>query len=147
VDLDRVEKLLRLFELSRAWELRVEAEGWRVAVRRGTGHGVGPASPLPGRALDASSSAPEPARSNRMISAPLVGIFRQGSVRLAPGDWVEAGSAVGAIESMKILSPVVAETEGRIVEVLVEDGHPVEYGQPLFLVGRGDGLEQEEEES
>jgi len=68
-------------------------------------------------------------------------------VRLAPGDWVEAGSAVGAIESMKILSPVVAETDGRIVEVLVEDGHPVEYGQPLFLVGLGDGLEQEEEES
>ena len=147
MDLDRVEKLLRLFERSRAWELRVEAEGWRVAVRRGTGHGVGPASPLPGSALEASSSAPEPRRSNLMISAPLVGIFRQGSVRLAPGDWVEAGSAVGAIESMKILSPVVAETDGRIEEVLVEDGHPVEYGQPLFLVGRGDGLEQEEEES
>jgi len=146
VDLDRVEKLLRLFERSRAWELRVEAEGWRVAVRRGTGHGVGPASPTPGSAVEASSSAPEPPRPSLMISAPLVGIFRQGSVRLAPGDWVEAGSAVGAIESMKILSPVFAAIDGRIEEILVEDGHPVEYGEPLFLLQPVEEPEGEEEE-
>ena len=69
-----------------------------------------------------------------MITAPLVGIFRRGERRLAPGDWVEAGAPIGAIESVKIANPVLTEVSGDVVEVLVEDGQPVEYSQPLLVV-------------
>jgi acetyl-CoA carboxylase biotin carboxyl carrier protein len=144
VDLERVERLLRLFDGSRARELRVEAEGWRVAVRRGAGSAAGQPSPL---AFGGLSSAAEPPALR--VTAPLVGIFRQGEIRLSAGDRVRAGTPVGAIESMKILSPVFAQTDGRIEEVLVEDGHPVEYGEPLYLlqpVEEPDGEEEEEEE-
>jgi biotin carboxyl carrier protein len=64
-------------------------------------------------------------------------------VRLQPGDRVEGGQPVGSIESMKILSPVQVPEGGEIVEVLVEDGQPVEYGHQLFLLRPGDGRESD----
>jgi biotin carboxyl carrier protein len=144
VDLERVERLLRLFDGSRARELRVEAEGWRVAVKRGARADSG----LPaGLSATAFGGVISPAESPAMrVTAPLVGIFRQGQERLSPGDRVRAGTPVGAIESMKILNPVYAEMDGRIEEVLVEDGHPVEYGEPLFLLWPAEAGEEQEEE-
>jgi biotin carboxyl carrier protein len=140
VDLDRVERLLRLFDGSRARELRVEAEGWRVAVRRGAVADGLAAVPTAFGGISGAVETPA-----LRITAPLVGIFRQGEARLSPGDRVRAGTTVGAIESMKILSPVFAAIDGRIEEVLVEDGHPVEYGEPLFLLQPVEEPEEEEE--
>lgn len=150
MDLERVEKLLSLFERSRAQALAVEADGWRVALRRGVvvGGELAPLSPEPEEpALDGAPA--EVARTSAPaipVTAPLVGIFREAEARIEPGDRVQAGAAVGAIESMKILSPVLAQADGWVEDVLVEDGHPVEYGEPLFLlrplegVGEGEGV-------
>jgi acetyl-CoA carboxylase biotin carboxyl carrier protein len=132
VDLDRLERVLRLFERSRARELRVETESWRVAFRRGASAFGGTTISGPATSLEAEYGGMETESTTRRITAPLVGIFREAKDRLAPGDRVLAGTPVGAIESMKILSPVLAEADGLIEEVMVEDGHPVEYGEPLF---------------
>jgi biotin carboxyl carrier protein len=70
------------------------------------------------------------------ITAPLVGIFRQADPRVKPGDAVSAGQAVGAIESMKIVNPIVSEVDGEVMELLVEEGQPVEYAQPLLQIRR-----------
>lgn len=48
------------------------------------------------------------------------------------GDHVEPGQAVAIIEAMKVMNEIVAERAGTIVEILVENGQPVEYGQPLM---------------
>jgi acetyl-CoA carboxylase biotin carboxyl carrier protein len=55
---------------------------------------------------------------------------------------VKRGATVGHIDSMRILNPVVAEESGTVIEVLVEDGDPVEYGQRLFVLSDALPLEE-----
>lgn len=132
MNVERVEGLAKLLAGSRARELTVETADWRVALRRAperrpAGHRELP-SPLP-------VAVPEPgARGESWITAPLVGIFRQANPRVSIGDQVSEGQVVGAIESMKILHPLVGEHDGEVTELLVEDGQPVEFGQPLLQI-------------
>jgi acetyl-CoA carboxylase biotin carboxyl carrier protein len=71
--------------------------------------------------------------------APLVGTFYAAPAPGAPpfvqpGDRVEKGQQLGIIEAMKLMNPLEATRRGRVVEVLVGDGEPVEYGEPLVLI-------------
>ncbi|MDL4774141.1 MULTISPECIES: acetyl-CoA carboxylase biotin carboxyl carrier protein [Thermomonosporaceae] len=73
------------------------------------------------------------------VEAPLVGTFYRASGPGARpfvevGDEVEAGGQVAIVEAMKLMNAVTAERAGRVVEVLVSDAQPVEYGQPLFVL-------------
>ncbi len=96
-------------------------------------------------AVGAWSDDPEPAddvepQTNTLtIGAPLVGIFRAsmkagGKPLVAVGDSVREGQVVAAIEALNVLSEVEASYAGKIVEIAVTDGQPVEYGQPLLIV-------------
>ena len=72
-------------------------------------------------------------------TAPLVGTFYAASKPGEPpfikvGDNVSAGQSVCIIEAMKIFNEIESEYSGEIIEILIEDGQPVEYGQPLFTV-------------
>jgi acetyl-CoA carboxylase biotin carboxyl carrier protein len=76
-----------------------------------------------------------------MISSPIVGTFyRSPSPSADPfvkiGSSVEADSVVCIIEAMKLLNEIQAETTGEVVKIYVENGQPVEYGQPLFGIKR-----------
>src|SRR6266550_3400503 len=103
MDLDRIERLIKLFGRSRARELHVESEGWRLSMSRSPAPAVGPVpSPLTDESPDAATEAGQTIPGLVGITAPLVGIFRQGGVQLQRGDRVEAGAPVGSIESMKI---------------------------------------------
>jgi oxaloacetate decarboxylase alpha subunit len=64
----------------------------------------------------------------------MVGVFRFADAVMHAGHTLAPGQAVGAIESMNLMNDVRADVGGEIIEVLIEDGAPVEYGQPLFLV-------------
>ncbi|MEV6399178.1 biotin/lipoyl-containing protein [Streptomyces sp. NPDC051907] len=71
--------------------------------------------------------------------APLVGTFYLAPSPGAPpfvrpGDRVEVGQQLGIVEAMKLMNPLEATRAGRVVEVLVADGSPVEYGQPVVLL-------------
>lgn len=136
MDLERVEKLVKLFAGSRADELSIEADGWQVSLRRGIALLTLPASVPVREVRVAIIEEPELTADGPTvaITAPLVGIFREGPSRWKVGDRVRAGAPVGGIESMKILNPVTAEVSGELVEFLVEDGQPVEYGQALLVV-------------
>ena len=86
-----------------------------------------------------AEAGPAPAPAGKPFPSPLVGTFyRSASPEAEP--FVGVGSQVGPetvlciIEAMKVMNEIKAETSGRIVEVLVENGAPVEYGQPLFLI-------------
>ncbi len=94
---------------------------------------------LPPPAAAPSDDAPPPAESWTMI-APCVGIFRaSGRADTAPrtevGATVEAMQVLGYVEAMGVLNDVEASCAGRVSEIAVEDGQPVEYGQPLFVLG------------
>jgi acetyl-CoA carboxylase biotin carboxyl carrier protein len=96
----------------------------------------------PAAAPAAPPAAPEAAAApeGHVVKSPMVGTFYRSS---APGakPFVEVGQSVAAgdtlciIEAMKLLNEIEADQGGSIKAVLVENGQPVEYGQPLFIIG------------
>jgi acetyl-CoA carboxylase biotin carboxyl carrier protein len=82
---------------------------------------------------------PEPTANHAEIKSPMLGTFYRASAPDAPpfvelGSHVEGDTIVCIIEAMKVFNEIAAETRGKIVAILVDNGQPVEYGQPLFRV-------------
>src|ERR1051326_7551255 len=116
MNIERVEALAKLLQGSRAQELVVETEEWHVGLRKAPAAQVPEAvarpSATPAAVEEGESGDWEPSVGG-WITAPLVGIFRQATTRIVPGDEVSAGQVVGAIESMKILNPLVSDMDGE----------------------------------
>lgn len=96
------------------------------------------AAPAPVAAFE-SAAAPAVAEDTRTINSPMVGTFyRAPSPGAKPfadvGQKVKAGDTVCIIEAMKLLNEIETEYDGVIKEILVENGQPVEFGQPLFVI-------------
>ena len=98
-----------------------------------------PAAPAAGVA---GSAAPEaaPVAAGHTVKAPMVGTFYRaanpGSAAFVEvGQTVKEGEPLCIIEAMKLLNEIEADKSGVITEILVENGEPVEYGQPLFVIG------------
>jgi acetyl-CoA carboxylase biotin carboxyl carrier protein len=163
LDLKQIKQIIDLMKRSELTEFAVEEEGFKLKIRRGTnGQTVvsGPRhsnSPFPtsdtlvasagtSSGAGASTSAPfAPATEESNISyikSPMVGTFyRAASPESKPfsdvGLQVVENTPVCIIEAMKIMNEIQAEMKGVIVEILVENGQPVEYGQRLFKVKQG----------
>ena len=77
------------------------------------------------------------------VRSTLVGLYRavarRGAKPLAPGDRVKEGQIVGAVESLNVLNEIESPATGRVRTILVSDGQPVEYGQPLIRVEPREG--------
>lgn len=96
------------------------------------------AAPAAGAAAPAAEAAP--AVQGHVVKAPMVGTFyRAPNPGAAPfvdvGQSVKEGDPLCIIEAMKLLNEIEADKAGVIKEILVENGEPVEYGQPLFVIG------------
>jgi len=145
-----VAEIARLLEESDFEELHVEQDGLKLTLRRGAaprreapGSAAAPPATVPADAGGAPRDG-SPAASGAVleVTAPLVGIFYRAP---KPGaqPYVEVGAAVqpdsiiGIIEVMKLMNAVRAEVSGTVVEVLVQDGAVVEYGQVLARVAPG----------
>jgi acetyl-CoA carboxylase biotin carboxyl carrier protein len=101
-------------------------------------------APMPAQAPAAPAAAAAPAApaepTGHVIKSPMVGTFYRSS---APGAaaFVEVGSTIKEgdtlciIEAMKLLNEIDAEVSGTVTKILVENGQPVEFGQPLFVIG------------
>lgn len=96
----------------------------------------------PMAAAPASSAVPEAPQvpKGEVIKAPMVGTFYRSASPGAPafvevGKAIKPGDTLCIIEAMKLLNEIEAEVTGTVIEVLVENGQPVEYGQPLFVIG------------
>jgi acetyl-CoA carboxylase biotin carboxyl carrier protein len=122
-------------------ELEVQQGGTHVRiVRERAGGGSEPA--LPPRAASGVSAEVEGAAvpTNLItIEAPMVGtVYRAPQPEAAPfvreGDAIKEGQVLCIIEAMKLMNEIEARVAGRIAKILVENGQPVEYGEPLFLV-------------
>jgi len=92
-------------------------------------------------ASSASAEAAAPVRAGGdEVKSPMVGsVYLQPEPGAAPfvkvGDTVDAGQTLMIIEAMKTMNPIPAPKAGKVVEVLVEDGQPVEFGEPLIVIG------------
>lgn len=126
MDMDNIEALIKVLEGSRAEEISVKKGDFGVHIVKGR-----KAKPAGVRRQPTAAAAAEAAVRDTFILAPMVGIFHSVDGIAKIGSDVKSGQVVGAIESMKLLNDVVARVSGKIAEVMVEDGTPVEYGQPL----------------
>ena len=148
LSVEQIKELMNSVHENRIGELLLEAEGFKLRIR-GTEAMPAPqpqAAPaaVSGAAVAAAAvtAAPEEAiqpqaSAGRVITSPIVGTFYSASSPDAepfvkPGQAVKAGETVFIVESMKVMNEVPADQDGVVAEILVRDGDPVEYGQPIL---------------
>ena len=148
MDIRKVRKLIELLEESGIGEIEIHEGEESVRVSR-----VGSATTVeiqPGAAPAASTAAPVQAPERReeleagghVVKAPMVGIFYQSSAVGKPafveiGQTVRKGEVLCIIEAMKLMNQIESDVSGVVARILVENGDPVEYGQPLFVIREG----------
>jgi len=149
MDLRKIKTLIDLVQQSGIAELEITEGEERVRISRS-----GIAAPAPAAAPVAmpavaaapvAAAVPEPAAEaavpeGELLKSPMVGTFyRSASPGAKPfvevGQSVKAGETVCIIEAMKLLNEIEADRDGVVKTILVENGQPVEYGQPLFVIG------------
>ena len=149
MDIRKVKKLIELVEESGIAELEIHEGEESVRINRYSQSAplvMSNAMPMPAphyaptfesKALEATASAPE--ETGHMVKSPMVGTYYRSP---SPGSkaFVEVGSVVKQgdtlciIEAMKLLNQIEADRAGTVKKILVENGQPVEYGQPLFVL-------------
>jgi len=143
MELDEIKKLIDLLKDTDITELQIEREGSKLRVRREKFLSEFSVSP-PVRETKAPAQAEpkeESAEEQRLvtISSPIVGMFYRSPSPDAPhfveeGSVVKKGQVICIIEAMKLMNEIESDTDGVVSKVLVENGQPVEYGEPLFLI-------------
>lgn len=156
MDLKELKRLVELFEKSSISELEIDEKGTKVRLRKG---GVGPSEvsahrhtpPTPHQATVTQTKTEEvtagikhkkviPQGDNYLIvESPMVGTFyRASSEGSAPyvkeGDVIEKGQVLCIVEAMKLMNEIESEVRGRIVSILIENAHSVEFGEPMFVI-------------
>ncbi|MBV6754656.1 MULTISPECIES: acetyl-CoA carboxylase biotin carboxyl carrier protein [Pseudomonas] len=151
MDIRKVKKLIELLEESGIDELEIKEGEESVRISR---HSKTPAqqyyapAPMPAPVAAAPAAAPvaaapvaaaAPALNGTVARSPMVGTFYRKSSPAAPsfvevGQSVKKGDTLCIVEAMKMMNHIEAETSGVIESILVEDGQPVEYDQPLFTI-------------
>ena len=151
-----VRVLLQMLEQSDVYEITIENGNAKLHVKRGQPGGVIysaplPTAPVPSPSLPATPVTPfvqpPPAPegppvempAGHTITAPMVGTFYAApSPRDRPfvqeGDEVRVGDTVGIVEAMKMMNEIESDMAGRVARILVKNGQPVEYGQPLMVI-------------
>lgn len=136
MDAQEIRQLIEIFERSSLSELVLERGGARLTLKR---EGARTATSLAAAAPSVGAIREPLPADGYTIKSPLVGTFYR---RPAPnedpyvevGDRVEKGDIICIIEAMKVLNEIKTDQAGTVEKILVEDGKPVEYGQPLVLL-------------
>lgn len=150
---EQIKELIKVLEDSSLSVLEiVEKDGSKIRLEKAqpaqqivntipVANGIASPAPVAPSAVESAPSAPAPAAadSSKTIDAPIVGVFYAASAPgkapyVSTGKKVKKGDVVCIIEAMKCMNEIQAEEDGEIVEVLVNDGELVEYGQPLFKI-------------
>lgn len=148
-ELSELKALIRLVQSTGIGELEVASGGRSVRISATASAAMVPAAfaaPAAQPAEPAPAAAPEgpaaaaPASHLKAITSPMVGTFYRAPAPDADpfvetGDSVEPGQTVCIIEAMKLMNEIESDATGTIKAILVENGQPVEYGQPLFVIG------------
>ncbi|MFN3985289.1 MAG: acetyl-CoA carboxylase biotin carboxyl carrier protein [Rhodocyclaceae bacterium] len=150
MDLRKLKKLIDLVQESGIAELEVTEGEEKVRIVKHTAvattgpshvtHIVAPQASLPASAASASSVEEDDLPAGHVVKSPMVGTFyRAASPGAKPfadvGQSIKAGERLCIIEAMKLMNEIESDVDGVVKAILVENGQPVEYGQPLFVIG------------
>lgn len=151
VNLKELKELIKVLNETDIAEISLESDGMKVAIKKGANREITVTKP---EVTDAAAAAPAAAavpaveqaaaeqaipENVETVTAPMVGTFYRAPAPDADpfvevGQQVETGQVLCIIEAMKLMNEIEAEISGQVVDILVENGQPVEYGQPLFLI-------------
>ncbi|TLY76616.1 MAG: acetyl-CoA carboxylase biotin carboxyl carrier protein [Gammaproteobacteria bacterium] len=152
MDIRKIKKLIELLEESGIAEIEIKEGEEALRISRmpagtATGHAaaqIAHLATLPAAAASAAlpaaeSAAPKPKPNEHVITAPMVGTFYASPSPGAKafveiGDEIKVGQVLCIIEAMKMMNQIEADKAGRITSVMAQNGDPVEFGQPLFVV-------------
>lgn len=152
MDLSYVKKIIKLVEHSEIDELEIEEEGKKVRVARNrkmevasqVPYSIPPVAPAvitvaPVESQKPIVAAPENGKQYHEVRSPIVGTFYRApapdaEVYIEIGQAVKVGTVLCIVEAMKLMNEIESDADGNVVKILVENGKPVEYNQPLFLI-------------
>jgi len=154
MDIRKVKKLIELIETSDVAEIEIKEGEESVRISRSSSSAPVPvayqaapaplpqaasAAPVPEPARASEPASPEPAARGNALLSPMVGTFYRAPSPSSPpfveiGQTVEEGDVVCIVEAMKMMNQIEAEQSGVIEAILVEDGEPVEFDQPLIRI-------------
>jgi len=140
-DIEKVRELLKSLENSSVEELELETEGLKIKVkfkREGVSVPAPSEVPLTPEPSPAEEKA-QPEENYYVVESPMVGTFYRAPAPGAEpfvkeGDYVEKGQTLCIIEALKVMNEIESEVSGVVRKILVENGQPVEFGQPLFYI-------------
>lgn len=150
MDLKEIQNLIKFVAKSGTTEVKLETDDFKITIKNASDeavatvvqpavqHVIGAPAPAP-MAAPAAANEGEDTSNYLTITSPMIGTFYRKPAPDKPlfanvGDEISPGKVVCIIEAMKLFNEIEAEVSGKIVKILVEDGSPVEYDQPLFLV-------------
>ncbi|MGM9515780.1 acetyl-CoA carboxylase biotin carboxyl carrier protein [Roseateles sp. DB2] len=149
MDLRKLKTLIDLVSESNISELEITEADGKVRIVKSDGTVAVPlAQAMPVMAAPAVAAAPAapvaaapaaPVETGHVVKSPMVGTFYRASSPNAKafvevGQQVKEGQAICIIEAMKIMNEIDADKSGTVTKILVENGQPVEFGQPLFII-------------
>jgi acetyl-CoA carboxylase biotin carboxyl carrier protein len=148
MDIRKVKKLIELLEESNINEIEIKEGEESVRISRGGSIVAAPvaapapvvaAAPAAAAAAPAAVEAAPAAPAGHTVNSPMVGTFYRSPAPSAPafievGKTVKAGDVICIVEAMKMMNQIEADKSGVIEAILVEDGQPVEFDQPLVVI-------------
>jgi acetyl-CoA carboxylase biotin carboxyl carrier protein len=149
IDPGTIRELAKLLDETGLTEIEIEADGALIRVARNAGLGAprgradSIAVPSPNVVATPADIPIEPSKHLGLVSSPMVGTAYRGPAPGAKpfvdvGSQVKTGDTLIIIEAMKTMNQIPAPRAGVVVQILVEDGQPVEYGEPLMIIEQGE---------
>ena len=155
MDLRKIKKLIDLLEESNLAEIEIKEGEESVRLARTPKGGFSVAAPMvqapaampaptpsasPAEAASGGAKAAGDLPDGHVVRAPMVGTFYSSPAPDQPafvsvGQAVKAGDTLGIIEAMKMFNPIEADVSGTVLKVMAESGQPIEFDQPLFVIG------------
>ena len=138
MDIRKVKKLIELLEESNIDEIEIKEGEESVRISRNAAKAMIAPAPATYAATPAAPK-PTPAASGHVVKSPMVGTFYRAPSPSSPafaevGQAVKVGDVICIVEAMKMMNQIEADKAGTIEAILVENGEPVEFDQPLFSI-------------
>lgn len=153
MDLNLIKKLIKILETSTITDLEIEENDYRIKIAKKVRifsavdqshflHQVSPASDnslIEAQVEKKTSQQDETKKNQHIILSPIVGTFYRAPAPDADsyiqvGDVVSPGTVLCIVEAMKLMNEIESDVSGKVIKILAENGKPVEFNQPLFLI-------------
>lgn len=139
MEIDDLKELITLLKDTDIAELQIEKDGTKIRIRRHAIISPLEVQPKHIKPVEITKEAEEEVQRLVTVTSPIVGTFYRSPSPDAPpfvdvGTKVKKGQVLCIIEAMKLMNEIESDVDGVVVRILVENGQPVEYGEPLFLI-------------